>query len=388
MRAVWTLAMKDLRLLVRDRMALFWIAFFPLTMAFLMGAMFGGGGHHKDDDDDASSKIPISLVDAEGSPASAEFAKKLETSRDVAVRRAADVAAAKHDVLSGVTAAYVVLRADFEGPGMFGGKPPRVDLGFAPSRRAESGMLRGVLMEAGAAKLQEAMGASGMGGGVKIEPVHIDAVEVSAKADADARPRPATNWEITFPSSILWGLIGCAAMFALSLVRERHSGTFYRLKTAPITRAQILAGKGLACFLACAFVLTLLLSVGVLGLGVRVQNGPGLVLAAACAAVCFTGVMMFLSTLGDSEQAASGMAWGIMTVMAMLGGGMFPLFLMPPWMQTASNVSPVKWGILAIEGGIWRGLSMSEMARPCGVLVAIGVAGFVGGSMILGKRDR
>src|ERR1051325_6372742 len=28
---------------------------------------------------------------------------------------------------------------------------------------------------------------------------------------------------------------------------------------------------------------------------------------------------------------------------------LFPLFLMPPWMQTASNVSPVKWGILALE---------------------------------------
>jgi ABC-2 type transport system permease protein len=387
MLAVLTLAMKDLRLLVRDRMALFWVLFFPLMMAFLFGAMFGGGGHHKDDDD-AASKIPISLVDAEGSPASADFAKKLESSKDVAVRRAADVAAAKRDVLSGVTVAYVVLSADFEGPGMFGGKPPRVDLGFAPSRRAESGMLRGILMQTGAEKLQEAMGTLGADGGVKLEPVHIDAVEVSAKADSDAKPRPATNWEITFPSSILWGLIGAAATFALSLVRERHSGTFYRLKTAPITRSQILAGKGLACFLSCAFVATLLLSIGILGLGVRVQNGPGLVLAATCAAICFTGVMMFLSTLGDSEQASSGMAWGIMTMMAMLGGGMVPLFAMPGWMQTASNVSPVKWGILAVEGGIWRGFSMADMARPCGVLVAIGVAGFVGGSMVLAKRDR
>jgi len=75
-------------------------------------------------------------------------------------------------------------------------------------------------------------------------------------------------------------------------------------------------------------------------------------------------------------------------MMAMLGGGMVPLFAMPGWMQTASNVSPVKWGVLAIEGGIWRGFSMADMARPCGVLVAIGAAGFVGGSMILAKRDR
>jgi ABC-2 type transport system permease protein len=75
-------------------------------------------------------------------------------------------------------------------------------------------------------------------------------------------------------------------------------------------------------------------------------------------------------------------------VMSMLGGGMFPLFLMPPWMQTVSNVSPVKWGILALEGGIWRGFTLSQMARPCGVLLAVGAAGFAAGSAILARRDR
>jgi ABC-2 type transport system permease protein len=386
MRAVWILAMKDLRLLVRDRMALFWVVFFPLGMAFLFGAMFGGG-KVDDDDDEGSNAVPIALVDEERSTESAQFAEKLAAGGDVKIVRAPDAQAAKEVVLKGDAAAYVVLRADFAGPGMFGGKPPRVELGYAPSRRAESGMLRGVLMQTAAAKLQDAMAASGMGGGAELTPVRIDAVEVRAKSDAEARPMPATNWEITFPSSILWGLIGCVATFALSLVRERHSGTFYRLKTAPITRAQVLAGKGLACFLSCAFVLALLLSVGIFVMGVRVQNGPGLVAASVSTALCFTGLMMFLSTLGDSEQAASGMAWGILTMMAMLGGGMVPLFVMPGWMQTASNVSPVKWGIFAIEGGIWRGFTLTDLAAPCAVLLSIGAAGFAAGSLILARRD-
>lgn len=286
-----------------------------------------------------------------------------------------------------------MLVSDFDGPGMMGGKPPRVQVGFAPSRRAESGMLRGIVMETAAAKITDALRSPGAGSGgsepaFEMVPAHIDLVEVSAKADFEARPRPATNWEITFPSSIMWGLIGCAATFGISLVTERQSGTFYRLKVAPLTRAHLLAGKGLACFISCAFVLTLLLTVGILGLDVRVQNGPGLFVAAVCSALCFTGLMMFLSKLGRIEQAASGMGWGIMTIMSMLGGGMFPLFLMPPWMRTASNVSPVKWGILALEGGIWRGFSLADEARPCGMLIAIGIAGFVAGSWILSKRDR
>jgi ABC-2 type transport system permease protein len=391
MRSIWTLALKDLRLLLRDRLAVFWVVGFPLLMAFLFGAMFGGGGGDDDDDDgDATPGIAIALVDAEGSPESKAFAAKLEASKDLAVARAVDVAAAKKAVLANDAAAYVVLVGDFAGPGMLGGKPPRVEIGAAPTRRAESGMLRGIVMQEAAELLRSTLaGFTGAGGGAgPLTPVAIDAVEVSAKSEAGARPRPASNWEVTFPSSILWGLIACAATFALSLVSERQSGTFYRLKTAPLTRTQILAGKGLACLTACAAVLALLLAVGVFVMGVRVQSATGLVVAALCCALCFTGLMMLLSTLGRTEQAAAGTGWGIMTVMAMLGGGMFPLFLMPAWMQTASNVSPVKWGILALEGSIWRGFTLSQMALPCGVLVGVGLAGFVGGAAILSRRDR
>ena len=388
MRIALTLAVKDLRLLLRDRLALFWVLVFPLVMAFMFGAMFGGSGGHHDDDDDKPSGIPVAVVDAERSAASAEFAKTLEKSGDVAVTPAADADAARRLVLAGDAAAFVVLESGFDGPGMLGGKPPVVRVGYAPSRRAEAAMLRGIVMQAGADRLRESLSSLGMGGGGAMEPVHVESAEVSASKEPDHRPRPATNWEITFPSSILWGLLGCAACFAVSLVTERQSGTYYRLKTAPVTRAHVLAGKGIACFLACAFVLTLLLSIAIFGLHVRVQNAPGLLLAAVCSALCFTGLMMFLATLGSTPQATSGMGWGIMTLMSMLGGGMIPLFVMPPWMQTVSNVSPVKWGILAIEGGIWRGFTLSEMARPCGVLLAVGAAGFVLGSAILARRDR
>ena len=67
--------------------------------------------------------------------------------------------------------------------------------------------------------------------------------------------------------------------------------------------------------------------------------------------------MMLISTLGRTEQSASGAGWAILLVMAMLGGGMVPLFVMPAWMATASNVSPVKWAILALEGALWRGFT-------------------------------
>jgi ABC-2 type transport system permease protein len=59
---------------------------------------------------------------------------------------------------------------------------------------------------------------------------------------------------------------------------------------------------------------------------------------------------------------------------------MVPLFAMPAWMQAAGTVSPVKWSILALEGAIWRGFTPAELAVPCAVLLAVGVAGFLLGA--------
>ncbi len=44
MRAVFNLAMKDLRLLVRDKMGLFWVVVFPLLMALFFGSIFSSSG--------------------------------------------------------------------------------------------------------------------------------------------------------------------------------------------------------------------------------------------------------------------------------------------------------------------------------------------------------
>ena len=189
MRAVWVLAMKDLRLLARDRAAVFWVLAFPLAMAFLFGAMFGGGGGGKHKDDDERNAIPVAVVDAEHSRESAEFAKKLSASGDVEVTSAADVAAARGLVLHGDVAAYVALVSDFDGPGMFGGKPPCVEIGYAPSRRAESGMLRGIVMQTAAAKLTESLRSPGTGSSGAAEammPAHIDVVEVAAQKEPGA----------------------------------------------------------------------------------------------------------------------------------------------------------------------------------------------------------
>jgi ABC-2 type transport system permease protein len=74
-------------------------------------------------------------------------------------------------------------------------------------------------------------------------------------------------------------------------------------------------------------------------------------------------------------------------VMAMLGGGMLPLLFMPSWLRPFSNISPVKWSIFALEGGIWRDLSFLEMTKPLLILLAIGAVCFMFGAAMLRRQD-
>jgi ABC-2 type transport system permease protein len=170
-------------------------------------------------------------------------------------------------------------------------------------------------------------------------------------------------------------------------VNERKIGTFQRLLVAPLSRTHILAGKTMACFFACIVVICIQW-VGAKFIFKMPINKPMLfVPAVTCTAFCFVGLMMIASTLGRTEQAAAGLAWALFMIMAMLGGGMVPLLFMPQWLRSISHISPIKWSILAMEGAVWRGFTLTEMFVPCGVLLAIGGISFLLGVIILRKMQ-
>ena len=324
-------------------------------------------------------------------------------------------------VRQGKRVAWVALPSGFgeAAANPFAGRAPTVEMGIDPARKAEAAMLEGLLAREAALGFQERLSdreasrrmvadalsrlryappwsperkrnerflaeldrwladAPAEGGGLKLQPLAVE-----HQAAAPDRRGPRRSFEFTFPQGMLWGLLACAANFAIGLVKERTSGTMGRLLTAPLTRRQILLGKALACFVAMIAVEALLVAVGVVGFGVRPSSWPLLAAAVLAAATAFTGIMMVLAVVAETEQSASGAAWATLLVLAMLGGGMVPLFVMPRWMLTASGVSPAKWAILALEGALWRGFSPAEMALPLGLLLAIGAAGVVLGTRL------
>jgi ABC-2 type transport system permease protein len=417
MGTIFTLAAKDLLLLWRDKAGLFWVIGFPLLIAFFFGSVFGGFGSG------STSGMKIGMINEDQTDFANEYVARLDSLSALNVQQMS-LDSAHTLVRQGKLTAYVRIKKGFGESMGFGGG---LEVGIDPSRQMEGQYLRGMLMQATFKPMQEMFSNpakmkekvvgdlsrfdedttmpegvrrnlkglfSSMGGmfdsmdslksdsGGGISGPKVDMVDVMTE-----RVGPRSSWEITFPQALIWALIGCASAFSVSVVVERTRGTYLRLRLAPITRAHILAGKGLACFTAAVTVSCFILAIGVFILGMQIGSVPALAATVLASAFCFSGMMMTISVLGKTEQAVGGSGMAIMLIFAMVGGGMIPLFVMPSFMKAISDFSPVKWSVLAAEGAIWRGFSFGEMFTPIVVLLCVGLAGFTIGVTIMRRFD-
>ncbi|MBN2590972.1 MAG: ABC transporter permease [Sedimentisphaerales bacterium] len=421
MKKVFFLAAKDIRVLMSDRGNIFWVLGFPLIFAFFFGAIYSDAG-------DGPSGMKIAVVDEDNSSFSTSYISKLEESDALTVIHLERDQALEQVRKSKIAAAVIIKKGMGDGfEAIFNRDEPKIEIAADPSRKMESGYLQGLL-----AKAQfEALSGNFTDKNWMQDQVSQWREEIEEANDIDTKDAnlyldlfdsydnffndindqdlkmgfdgdilnfsqtnlsresdgPLTPFQITFPQAILWGILGCAATFAISIVKERTSGTFQRLLIGPIGKAHILAGKGAACFITCSFIMCIQYIGAKLFFKMPVGNLSFFVLAYFCTIFCFVGLMMLISTLGRTEQSAGGAGWAIIMIMAMLGGGMMPLYFMPVWLRPFSNFSPVKWGIYALEGAIWRNFSLIEMSTPCLILLAIGLASFLLGVYNLHRQE-
>lgn len=434
MRSIVAIALKDLRLLWRDKMSMFWVLFFPLLMAVFFGSVFSGMAR--------KSPLTIALVDEDQTPGSQQFIERLHQSSAIKVRTRSGeeveaddeatpeqlapftLAEAQRLVSDGQVAGYVRLEGGFGQSVGFMPNASKIELGIDPSRRVEAGILQGLVLENTlgafrdlfkdpdraheqldqAREQVEDMEGVGWKGVAAMKRFFRNLDEFIAALHEEGDPNklplattfrtvevrrqgPSSGYEISFPQSISWGIYGCLGVFAISLVQEQTQGTYLRLRVSPLSRAQILAGKGFACWLACCLVSVLLIAFGWAVFDVAVVDPIGLTLAVTSSSACFVGVMMFGATLGKTERAVGGAMWAINMPLAMLGGSMVPLVAMPPWMQMASDFSPVKWMIQAFEGAIWRGYTIDQMLERSAILLVIGACFYLVGLTIFIRRE-
>ncbi len=472
MRAILTIAIKDVRILLRDRTNAFFVIVFPLAIAIFFGSIFGG----------SSRSIPIAVIMESAGFVAIDFANALENDSTLSVIMLPTREEGDASVRLGRVAACVIIPKTFDTDlekAMLGGRAI-VEVHCDPARQAESGIAVGKLNEhamraivrmftnpkmnskilaqsklalainptissarrerlldvlesvqelfneqnrdnkssaeevatnfSGAASDNSAMSTvkanssatkTSAGNNTDInghastspfvaatDPFFALPIQIQSTTLSNENSAPPSTFAVTFPQGLAWGFVGCIGAFGAGLAEERRRGTFMRLLLAPCNIASVLAGKSLACFTTCIAMSIFMLLVATLGFHVSVANWPLLALAIATCSFAFSGFTMALSGLFKNEGSARSAGNAIVLVLVMIGGGTIPLAFMPPFLRTASQMSPFSWAILAIEGAVWRDFAFTEMLPPLCILLFIGALGFVLGNLFIQKSAR
>ena len=162
------------------------------------------------------------------------------------------------------------------------------------------------------------------------------------------------------------GLIAYIAMLtavvstALSVVREKETGTMEQIRMSPIGAPAYVVGKT-----APYFVISLMSAMGVVGVSMLLFDLPvrGSWLAlVGCVSLFLVGALAFgvlISTVAPSQQVAFQIA--ILTSFLptlMLSGFIFPISSMPAFLQAVTFAVPARYFLVILRGLLLKGVDV------------------------------
>ncbi len=156
------------------------------------------------------------------------------------------------------------------------------------------------------------------------------------------------------PAWTLFAIFFIIVPLSINMVKEKSQGTFVRLRTNPVSYLTVLGGKTMIYLAVCLIQFGLMLGIGVylfpsLGLPSLAVTGkiPLLFLVALFAGLAAIGLGLLLGTVARTQEQSAPFGATFVVILAALGGVWVPVFLMPKFMQTLSNLSPMNWGLNA-----------------------------------------
>ena len=164
---------------------------------------------------------------------------------------------------------------------------------------------------------------------------------------------PGTPSPFNAACLVLLGLFPLFLMFvitAITMQRERASGTLERILTTPLRRGDLLAAYGTAFSIAAAAQASLACVVAFWLLDFHTAGSPAWVFAIAIVnAVLGVGLGLLCSAFARTEFQAVQFIPLVMVPQLLLAGIIVPRAAMPEWLQWVSNAMPASYALEALQ---------------------------------------
>jgi ABC-2 type transport system permease protein len=185
------------------------------------------------------------------------------------------------------------------------------------------------------------------------------------------RYNPTRNYKHYMVPGLLVALVTLIGTLLTSqnIAREKELGTLEQLNVTPITRGQFIAGKLLPYWGIAMVELAIGLTVGIVVFGIPVRGSVPLLFAVAGVYLLVSlGIGLFISTLVNTQQQAMFVTFFVVNIYLLMSGLFTPIDSMAPWVQTASQINPVRHFVTISRAILMKGAGVKEIGQPFAIL--------------------
>jgi ABC-2 type transport system permease protein len=203
--------------------------------------------------------------------------------------------------------------------------------------------------------------------GLKLNLEILNKTGMQVKENFKFEPKYWFNPEQESSKFLIPGLIGLILVItaiisvSLSLVREKERGTIEQINVSSVRIIELLVGKSLPYFVLALFNAVFVLVAGYIFFDVKVNGSYWLLLLSTIIFLMASlSIGIFISVIAETQQLAFTMATFVsMLPSVILSGFIFPIDSMPYLVQILTNITPVKFYIIALRGIILKGVGLN-----------------------------
>ncbi|AJC55419.1 putative ABC transporter permease protein [Streptomyces sp. 769] len=190
------------------------------------------------------------------------------------------------------------------------------------------------------------------------------------------------------------GIIAQSAMFiaifyGIMIIWERDAGILTKLLVTPTPRSALIAGKAFAAGLKALLQAVVVIVIAAL-LGVAMTWNPlrllGVAVAVILGSAFFSCLSISIAGIVLTRDRLMGIGQAITMPLFFASNALYPVAVMPGWLQTVSRINPLSYQVDALRGLLLG--TPSHLALDFAVLVAASVAGIAAASALLGRLAR
>ena len=186
------------------------------------------------------------------------------------------------------------------------------------------------------------------------------------------------------PGVLAQSALFISIFYGIQIIWERDAGILAKLLVTPTPRTALISGKAFAAGVRAFSQVVVVLVVSAL-LGVALTTNP-LKLAVWLATAFFSCLSMSIAGIVLKRERLMGIGQAIMMPLFFASNALYPIALMPAWLQAVAKVNPLSYEVDALRGLLIG--TPAHLALDFAVLAGSAVAGILVAASLLDRLAR